>query len=166
MLDYSHYEPPEDNGIGFAICNHGGRELGVVGAEVRVNRRSGRVAVERLAGAFDIGLVINRRLATNGVKSAMIWGLGYALLEEVDLDGHSCYTTGFSNYEIARMSDTPPIDVAYFDNQNPGKPRGCGEMPLPPTTAAIANAVYNAIGVRFYELPLTPERVKAALPAS
>ena len=166
MLDYGHYEPPEDNGIGFAICNHGGRELGVVGAEVRVNRRSGRVTVERLAGAFDFGLVINRRLATNGVKSAMIWGLGFALLEEVDLDGHSCYTTGFSNYQIARMSDTPPIEVVYFDNQTPGQPRGCGEMPLPPTTAAIANAVYNAIGVRFYELPLTPERVKAALLAS
>jgi len=163
MLDYSHYEPPEDNGIGFAICNHGGRQLGVVGAEVRVDRRSGRVTVERLAGAFDFGLVINRRLATNGVKSAMIWGLSFALLEDVDLDGHSCYTTGFSNYDIARMSDTPPIEIAYFDTQNPGKPRGCGEMPLPPTTAAIANAVYRAIGVRFYELPLTPARVKAAL---
>jgi CO/xanthine dehydrogenase Mo-binding subunit len=61
------------------------------------------------------------------------------------------------------MSDTPPIEVAYFDNHNPGHPRGCGEMPLPPTVAAIANAVHDAIGVRFHEIPLTPERVRAAL---
>ena len=61
------------------------------------------------------------------------------------------------------MADTPPIEVEYFDNQEPGRPRGCGEVPVPPTIAAIANAVYNATGIRFYELPLTPERVKAAL---
>jgi CO/xanthine dehydrogenase Mo-binding subunit len=135
----------------------------VVGAEVNVNRTTGKVTVVRLAGAFDFGLVINRKLATNGVKSSMIWGIGAALLEEVEIDGHRSHTNGFANYRIARMSDTPPIEVAFFDNRNPGQPRGCGEMPLPPTVAAIANAVYDAIGVRFHEIPITPERVTAAL---
>ena len=164
-FDYGNYRPPPDNGIGFAICNHGGRQLGVVGAEVRVDRSSGEVVVERLFGAFDIGVVINQTLATNGIKGSMIWGIGAALFENVELDGHRCYTTGFSDYRIARMSDTPPIEVVYFDNQAPGRPRGCGEVAVPPTTAAIANAVYNAIGVRFYQLPITPERVLTAVGA-
>jgi CO/xanthine dehydrogenase Mo-binding subunit len=162
-FDYGNYSPPEDHGLGFAICNHGGRQLGVVGAEVRVDANSGEVSVVRLAGAFDIGVVINHTLATNGIKGAMIWGIGAALLEEVELDGHRCLTSGFGDYRIPRMSDTPPIEVAYFDNQSPGVPRGCGEAPVPPTAAAIANAVYNATGIRFYQLPITPERVLAAL---
>ena len=163
LMNYPDYRPPADHGVGFAICNHGGRQLGAVGAEVRVDRESGRVEVLRLAGSFDVGVIINRNTAIGGVKGAMIWGLGYALLEEVRLDGHRCYTTGFTNYQIARMSDVPPIEIAFVNNVTPERPRGCGEMPLPPTTAAIANAVYNAIGVRFYEIPITPERVKAAL---
>lgn len=162
-FDYGRYQPPDDNGIGFAICNHGGRSLGVVGAEVHVEKSTGEVKIERLFGAFDIGLVINNTLATNGIKGSMLWGIGAALFEEVEVDGHRCYTTGFSDYRIARMSDTPPMDVAYFDNQDPGRPRGCGELPLPPTTAAIANAVHDAIGIRFYQLPITRERVLAAL---
>jgi len=166
MLDHGSYRPPRDGGVGYALCNHGGTQLGVVGAEVRVDRATGVITVVRLAGAFDFGLIINRALATNGVKSAMIWGLGAALLEEVRLDGHRCHTTGFSDYRIARMADTPPIEVAYFDNQDPGMPRGCGEMPLPPTVAAIANAVDDAVGIRFHDIPLTPERVRAALTAS
>jgi isoquinoline 1-oxidoreductase len=163
MFDHGNYQPPPDTGIGFGLCNHGGSQLGVVGAEVRVDRGSGVVSVVRLAGAFDFGLVINRNLAVNGVKSSMIWGLGAALFEEVEIDGWRCHTTGFGNYRIARMSDVPPIEVAFFDNHEPGRPRGCGEMPLPPTVAAIANAVYDAVGVRLHEIPMTPERVQRAL---
>ena len=163
MLDYGDYQPPDGGGIGFGVCLHGGGQLGVVGAEVHVDTGTGEIRVERLAGAFDFGLVINRPLAINGIKSAMIWGLGAALFEEVALDGHRGHTTGLGNYRIARMADVPPIEVATFDDYEPGRPRGCGELPLPPTVAAIANAVHAAIGVRFYEIPLTPERVLAAL---
>jgi CO/xanthine dehydrogenase Mo-binding subunit len=163
MMGYEQGQPSANRGIGFGLCNHGGRQLGVVGAEVVVDRTTGKVTVIRLGGAYDIGLVINRNTLRAGVKGAMLWGLGYALLEEVKLDGHRCYTTGFSDYRIARFSDTPPIDLAFLDNLKPGVPRGCGELPLPPTVAAICNAVYNAVGVRFHTLPMTPERVKAAL---
>ncbi len=163
MMRYGKYQPPDDHGVGFGIINHGGRQLGVVGAEVSVDRASGEIKVVRLCGAYDIGVVINRNTARMGIRGAMLWGLGYALLEEVQLDGHSCHTTGFSSYRIPRFSDTPPIEVAFLDNQHPGAPRGCGEMPLPATLAAICNAVYNAIGVRFRAIPMTPERVLAAL---
>lgn len=163
MIGWGDTTTPADRGIGIALCHHGGRQLGVVAAEVTVNRASGGIVVERLSGAFDIGLVINRNTLTMGVKGAMLWGLGYALLEEVELDGHRSYTTSFSDYRIARFSDTPPIELAFLDNEAPGAPRGCGELPVIPTVGAICNAVYDAIGVRFYELPMTPERVMKAL---
>jgi len=163
MFSNWNYRPVPDQGVGFAICNHGGRQLAVIGAEVRVDRQTGDIEVLRLVGAFDVGLVINQNTASMGIKGAMIWGLGIALLEEVDLDGHRCRTTGFGNYKIARMKDIPPIDIRFVNTVTPTEPRGCGEMPLPPTIAAIANAVYDATGVRFYELPITPGKVKAAL---
>ena len=152
-----------DHGKGIALCHHGGRQLGVVVAEVDVDRQSGRIKVERLWGTFDIGQIINRNTLSLGVKGAMLWGLGYALTEEVELDGHRSHTASFSDYQIPRFSDTPPIEIEFLDRVAPGVPRGCGELPVIPTVGAICNAVYDAIGVRFHELPLTPERVKRGL---
>jgi isoquinoline 1-oxidoreductase len=163
MIGYGIYQLPAERGIGFGICHHGRDQLGVVGAEVEVDRASGKVRVVRLTGAFDIGVVLNRNTATMGIKGAMIWGLGYALFEEVRLDAHRAHTESFSDYQLPRFSDVPEIEIDFLDNRVPGFPRGCGEMPLPPTTAAICNAVYDAIGVRIYRLPMTPKRVKAAL---
>lgn len=163
MIGWRTGRTSDDQGVGIALCHHGGRQLGVVAAEVTVDRSSGRITVDRLCGTFDIGLVINRNTLTMGTKGAMLWGLGYALREETALDGHRSHTTSFADYHIARFSDTPPIEVAFLDNEAPGAPRGCGELPVIPTVGAICNAVYDAIGVRFYELPMTPERVKQAL---
>jgi isoquinoline 1-oxidoreductase len=154
--------PAPDAGIGLAIINHGA-QLGAVAAHVRVNRDSGRVEVKRLCGAFDIGTIVNHRTATVGIRGAMIWGIGYALSEEVSLDGHSCWTTTLTQYGIPRFSDTPPIEIAFRDNYAPGGPRGCGEMPLVPTIGAIANAVHQAVGIRFYSTPINPAKVKSVL---
>lgn len=163
MIGWGRREPPADHGLGVALCNHGGLQLGVVAAEISVDRASGRVRTERLCGAFDIGTVINRNTASAGVKGAMLWGLGYALLEEVKLDGHRSFTSSLADYRIPRFSDTPPIEITFLDNEAPGAPRGCGELPVIPTIGAICNAVYDAIGIRFHRLPITPERVRAAL---
>jgi nicotinate dehydrogenase subunit B len=152
-----------DRGRGVALCHHGGRQLGVVVAEVTVDRETGRIAVEGLWGTFDVGTVINLNTLALGVRGAMLWGLGYALFEEVELDGHRSHTHSFSDYRIARFSDTPPIDIDFLDEVAPGSPRGCGELPVIPTIGAIANAVHDAVGVRFYRLPMTPERVRTAL---
>ena len=151
-------------GTGFAICHHGGRQLGAAAAEVSVDPSTGAVRVERLAGAFDIGLVVNLNTLTANTKGAMIWGLGFALFEEVRLDGHRSFTRSLGDYRIPRFSDVPPIDIAFFSNEiRNAAPRGCGELPVIPTVGAIANAVARATGVRFHSLPLTPERVLAAL---
>ena len=164
MIGYRRRELPANHGIGFAICHHGGRQLGAVAAEVAVNRTSGVIGIVRLVGAFDIGLVINLNTLTATVKGAMIWGLGFALFEEVHLDGHAAHTRNMSDYRIPRFSDVPPIELAFLSNEvRKPLPRGCGELPVIPTVGAIANAVYDAVGVRCYVLPLTPERVLAAL---
>ncbi len=165
MAGYANYQRSDDRGLGFAICNHGGRQLGVVCAEVSVDRTTGEVKVEHLWAAYDIGTIINRNTALANIRGAMIWGIGYALFEEVAIDGHRAHASGFEHYRLPRFSDVPPIEVAFLDNQAPGSPRGCGEMPLVPTTGAICNAVCNAIGVRIHQLPFTPERVKSALEA-
>jgi CO/xanthine dehydrogenase Mo-binding subunit len=67
------------------------------------------------------------------------------------------------DYGMPRFSDTPVIKLQFLDNESPGKPRGCGELPVIPTVAAVANAVYHAIGVRFYTTPITPDKVLRAL---
>ena len=95
----------------------------------------------------------------------MIWGLGWALTEEVRVDGHTSSVSSLSDYHIPRFSEIPPIELAFLDTHAPGAPRGCGEMPLCPVPAAISNAVYDAVGVRIRTLPLTPERVMAELEA-
>ncbi len=163
MIGYYNYNPGPNSGIGMAIVVHGKNQLGVVAAKVKVNPLTGRVVVKKICGAFDIGTVINRRTATVGIRGAIIWGIGYALHEEIDLDGHRVDTADLMAYHIPRFSDIPPVEIAFLDNHQPGSPKGCGEMPMIPTIGAIANAVYKATGVRFYSTPITPEKVRKAL---
>lgn len=163
-IGYGSRSLPDGHGIGFAICHHGGRQLGAVAAEVVVDRGTGVVRVERLEGAFDIGLVISRTTLVANTVGAMIWGLGFALFEEVRIDGHRSHVHHLSDYRVPRFSDVPPIEVSFHDNLVPNPiPRGCGELPTVPTIGAIANAVYAAVGLRFHTLPITPERVLAGL---
>lgn len=163
MIGYQRSHKRTDRGIGFGICNHGGRQMGAVAARVKVDRATGKIKVNKICGAFDIGTVINHRTATAGIRGAIIWGLGYILQENIKLDGHGCYTRYLSEYKLPRFSDIPPVDIKFLDNQAPGAPRGCGEMPVIPTLAAIANAVYDAVGIRFYSTPITPEKMLKAL---
>ncbi len=164
MIDYRPGKTSDGSGTGFAICTHGGRQLGAVAAELSVDRKTGLITVHRLCGAFDIGTVINRNTLTANTKGAMIWGLGFALFEEALADGHTSPTRSLDDYRIPRFQDVPPIELAFLDNASKTeRPRGCGELPVIPTVGAICNAVYRATGFRFHTLPLTPERVLAAL---
>lgn len=163
MIGYGRNELGTDEGIGLAIVKHGGAQLGAVAAKVHVDRVSGKITVKHICAAFDSGPVINRNTALVGVRGGIAWGIGYALSEEIKLNGHSTETGYLSEYKIPKFSDMPPIDIRFFDNHHPGSVRGLGEVPVIPTIGAIANAVYNAIGIRFYSTPITPERVKQAL---
>jgi len=162
MIHYRNDDTGPDEGIGLAIVKHGA-QLGAVAARVFVDRLNHRVKVKHLCCALDVGPIINRNTATVGVRGAMIWGLGYALKEQIDLDGHSARTSLLHYYGMPQFSDIPPMDIAFLDELDPGQPRGCGEVPVIPTIGAIVNAVYKATGVRFYSTPLRPENIRKHL---
>jgi len=164
MIGYADYQPEPNSGLGVAMALHGGNQLGAVAAEVGVDLSSGKVTVKQICAAFDVGLVINRPMAVLGIRGGITWGIGYALKEKIAHNGHSCFTSDFRNYHIPRFSDIPPIKIAFSNNFHPEQlPRGLGEIPVVPTIGAIANAVYNAIGVRFHSTPITPEKVLGKL---
>jgi CO/xanthine dehydrogenase Mo-binding subunit len=164
MIGYDKNQLEMDEGIGLGIVLHGGCQLGAIAAKVAVNRITGQVKVKHVCCAFDIGTVINLPMATVGIRGGVAWGIGHTLSEEVKLNGHGPETVRLSQYHYARFSHMPTINIAFRNCHTPGsRPRGCGEIPVIPTMGAIANAIYNAIGIRFYSLPITPEKVKKAL---
>lgn len=154
-----------DEGIGIAMVKHGGAQLGVITAKVHVDRVTGKVNVKQIYAAFDVGIVVNEPTAIVGIRGAIMMGLGYVFKENINMDGWGTYTEYFNEYGIPRFSDVPPvIDIKFLDNLQPGgSVRGLGEMPVVPTIGAVANAIYNAIGVRFYSTPITPEKIRTAL---
>jgi CO/xanthine dehydrogenase Mo-binding subunit len=164
MIDYGGYRAPEGHGLGMAIINHGGRQLGALFVEVGVDRRTGRIDIRRMRAAFDIGVVMCESTAAAGIYGALMWGISIALKERIDFDRHRILTNSFAGYEIARFSDVPDMEFRFIKTHGRGvTPRGCGEMPLPLVAPAIANAVFDAVGVRLYSTPFTPEKVLQAL---
>jgi nicotinate dehydrogenase subunit B len=162
MIRYRNDDTGPDEGIGLAIVKHGA-QLCAVAARVSVDRLQHRVKVKHLCCALDVGPIINRNTVTVGTRGAMTWGIGYALKEKIDLDGHSARTSLLHYYGMPQFSDVPPMDIAFLDEFDPGRPRGCGEVPVIPTIGAIVNAVYKATGVRFYSTPLGPENLRKHL---
>jgi xanthine dehydrogenase YagR molybdenum-binding subunit len=143
---------------------------GVQIAEVEVDTRTGQVRVPRVTVVQDFGRPIDRLTAESQINGGVIQGVSYALLEARRMDRHAgrMVNPDLESYKIATANDCPEIDVAILDVANGGNSTGTvglGEPPTVPTAAAIANAVYNAIGVRIHELPITPDRVLAALAA-
>jgi isoquinoline 1-oxidoreductase len=131
-------------------------------AEVEVDRSSGQVSVKRVVCAQDMGLVVNPAGATIQVEGCVTMGLGYALTEEQHFRGGEILDLNFDRYELPRFSGLPMIETVLIDSEDP-EPHGGGEPAIITMGAVIANAIFNAVGVRLLELPMTPDRVKAAL---
>lgn len=136
-----------------------------MGMEVAVERSSGRIHVERVVCAHDCGLMINPDGVRSQVEGAILQTLSRALMEEVKFDRSKVTSVNWASYPILRFSQAPKIEIALIDRPNE-KPVGAGEAACAPVGAALGNAVFDAIGVRLRALPLTPERVKAALSAT
>ncbi len=152
---------PSGHGQGIALGIDAGTYVGL-GAEVEVDRATGKVTVKRLVCAQDMGLAINPEGATIQMEGCLTMGLGYALAEEVRFDGGDVLDTNFDTYEIPRFSWLPEIQTVIIDAKN-DPPQGGGEPAIVVVGAAIANAIYDAVGVRFYRMPMTAERVRVAL---
>ncbi len=132
-------------------------------AFVAVDTETGQVKVERLICADDVGKAINPQQVVGQIEGGVVQALGYALLENWQAQGGRVLTDRFSTYLIPTVLDVPErLDAIIVETADPNGPygaRGMGEMPYLPVAPAVAAAVYNAVGVRFDEFPLTPERV-------
>ena len=139
--------------------------------EVEVDTDTGRVRVVDYVAAHDSGRIINPRTALGQVEGGVFQMLGLALTEELVTDGPTGVTLNGSylEHKSPTIQDVPEIRVIFTDVSDPVGPLGAkalGEVPCAGVAAAIANAVYDAVGIRFQALPLTPDRVLTALASS
>ncbi len=145
------------------------RPFGALCAEVLVNRQTGEIRVERIVCAPDCGRIVNRRLADSQVIGGVTQGIGYALTERriVDPALGVVLNADLEEYLVPTLADVPPIDHAAVDHAdtlaNPIGVKGLGELPMIPCAPAIANAIRDAVGVRFTRLPITRADVLDAL---
>jgi xanthine dehydrogenase YagR molybdenum-binding subunit len=137
---------------------------GVQFAEVAVDTETGCVKVKKITCIQDGGLFVSKLTAESQINGGIIMGMGYALYEERVMDRTSgvVLNPNFETYKLPGLADIPEIDVVLLDMPERGV-IGIGEPVTIPTAAAIANAVANALGVRVASLPITPQRVLAAL---
>lgn len=134
-------------------------------AEVAVDVETGRVRVLRAHAGTFAGRAINPTLCELQVEGSSIFGLGQALSEEVVYDNGQVTNSNMGDYLIPSFVDVPALDTAVYEERDHGEVHGIGEVAAPLLPPAIANAVAQAVGVRMRDLPLTPERVLAALRA-
>jgi CO/xanthine dehydrogenase Mo-binding subunit len=153
--------PGRGRGIGFAKYKNIAGYCAVA-LEVEVNRQSGRIRVLRAVASADSGHIVNPDGVSNQIEGGLIQSLSWTLKEEVQMDDTQVLSQDWSSYPILTFSEVPPVEVVLIDR--PGQPfLGTGEASQGPTGAALANAVFDAAGVRFRRLPLTPDRVLQGL---
>jgi CO/xanthine dehydrogenase Mo-binding subunit len=154
---------PGPSGRGRAIvCADYHNTYVAAAAEVEVDSATGRIRVDRIVCAQDLGEVINPEGARLQIEGGLTMGLGYALSEEVRFSGRRILDTNFDTYSIPRFSQVPSIETVLLETEGIG-PQGCGEPPIIVVGGLLANAVFDAVGARVYELPMTPERVLRAI---
>jgi CO/xanthine dehydrogenase Mo-binding subunit len=171
-----------------AIAGASGRTGGPIGAEVSLNAQgagpgwgahlcdvevdpeTGQVTVLRYTAAQDVGRAIHPSYVEGQIQGGAVQGIGWALNEEYIFDTNGTMeNAGFLDYRVPVASDLPMIDTVMIEVPNPRHPfgaKGVGEVPIVPPLATVANAVRDAIGVRIYDLPLSPPRIRAALDAA
>ncbi len=149
-------------GVPFAVYHYATQV-----AEVEVDTETGEVEVLSVVAAHDVGKAINPQSVEGQIDGGVSMGIGYALMEEVVLENGRVLTPTFAEYLIPTALDITaritPVIIEVGDPTGPFGAKGTGEPPACPTGAAIANAVYDAVGVRIREFPLTAQRVFEAL---
>jgi CO/xanthine dehydrogenase Mo-binding subunit len=135
--------------------------------DVEVDRETGKVSVVRYTAIQDAGRAIHPAYVEGQMQGGAVQGIGWALNEEYIYDDKGrMENAGFLDYRIPVCSDVPMIDTIIVEVPNPRHPygvRGVGETPIVPPMGAIANAVANALGIRFTALPMSPPRVLKAI---
>jgi CO/xanthine dehydrogenase Mo-binding subunit len=140
--------------------------FGTHAVEVAVDEGTGEVRVLKLISCFDVGRAINRLSVEGQLEGGAIYGMGYGLTEEVILDKGITMTPSLSEYLLPTSMDVPDVQTILIesgDGVGPFGAKGVGEPSVCSVAPAIANAIYDAIGVRIFDLPLTPEKIVRAI---
>jgi isoquinoline 1-oxidoreductase beta subunit len=137
--------------------------LAVGVAEVSIDRASGKLKVHNVWCAIDAGIAVQPRNLAAQTEGSIIYGLGHVLREKIVIKDGRVRQSNYTDYEVARMSDVPNIEVKVVSTDNP--PTGGGEDGLPVLAGAVGNAIAALTGVRLHELPFAPEQVRGALGA-
>lgn len=150
----------DGKGLGIAIARYKNRAAyAAVAASVTVDET---VRVDRVWCVADAGLVINPDGARNQLEGGIIQALSWTLKEQVRFDDHGIASVNWDSYPILRFSEVPEIHAELVDGA--GNPSlGVGECSVGPTAAAVGNAVAHALGVRIHDMPLTRDRILAAI---
>jgi len=165
------YDPPNElpdfnKGYGNISATYA---YGTQGAEVEVDPETGVVKILKLVAAHDVGKVLNPQTIQGQMYGALAQGLGFTFYEQVQAENGRILNPNFRDYKIPTIAEMNfPIELEFIetdDSEGPFGAKGVGEPGLVPTAPAIANAIYNAIGVRIRDLPITPEKILAALKA-
>ncbi len=133
---------------------------------VEVDEETGKVEVLKVVAVHDAGRILNPNGAEGQIQGGIIMSLGYSLFEKLDLEEGMVVNPSFADYKIVTSLEVPEIEIHFIGEPDPAGPfgaKGLGEHGCIPTPAAIANAIYDAVGVRLFELPMTPEKVLKAL---
>jgi xanthine dehydrogenase molybdenum-binding subunit len=134
--------------------------------EIEVDTQTGIVRLLKVTGAHDVGRVLNRLGIEGQIEGGIVMGQGYALTEELMVEGGVVRNPNFRDYKLVTAPEIPEMDVSFIetlDGEGPQGAKGVGEAPAICIAAAVANAIYNATGTRLTALPFTPENVYRAL---
>jgi CO/xanthine dehydrogenase Mo-binding subunit len=154
-------QAPSGRGYGIATGIDAGTYVAHM-AEVEVDKKKGHVQVIRVVCAQDMGLSINPEGAKIQMEGCITMGLGYALTEDIHFKGGEIFDLNFDTYEIPRFSWLPKIEAVLIDDRE-AAPQGGGEPAIICMGGLIANAIFDAIGARVFQLPMMPERIKQAM---
>jgi xanthine dehydrogenase molybdenum-binding subunit len=169
IVEEAFYEPKSElpdwkKGVGNMSATYA---YGVQGCEVEVDEDTGDVRILKMVCAHDVGQVLNRQTLLGQVYGGLAQGIGYALYEQVKTRDGRVLNPSFTDYKIPTIAELDfPIHVHFVetaDDEGPFGAKGVGEPGMVPTAPALANAIYDAIGVRIRELPITPDKIVAAL---
>jgi xanthine dehydrogenase molybdenum-binding subunit len=168
MLMAEHFYDPANENMGKDFKGNMSMTytFGSHGVRVKVDRDTGKVQILKYVAAHDVGKAINPMLLEGQVYGGVMMGLGYALTEQVISEKGENMNPNFRDYKILTAKDVVPIEAPVletYDEDGPFGAKGIGEPGCVPTAPAVANAIYNAIGVRIKDLPITPERILAAI---
>ncbi len=152
---------PSGRGVGVACGIDAGTYVATI-ADVEVNRKTGDVKVKRVVCAQDMGLCVNPAGAVLQMEGCIMMGLGYTLSETIRFKGGNMSDRNFDTYELPRFSWLPKIETVIIDDKD-ADPQGGGEPAIVTMGSVVANAIYDALGVRLYRLPMTPARIRTAL---